>query len=84
MNIIDAVKSGKRFKRKTYINWAYVTRIGEINNEHGAPIYIDSEEILAEDWEVEEETVTITKSQLKEACDKYKPFHYLARELGFK
>lgn len=60
MTIIEAVKSGKRFSRRGWRffdpsmpSWQYVE--------------FTPEDILAEDWEVLEEKITVTKAQLEKA-----------------
>jgi hypothetical protein len=62
MNIIEAVKSGKRIKRKGWPNkncWA---------QRDGYRMYrILEEDLLADDWEVEEKQVTITESDFSAA-----------------
>jgi hypothetical protein len=59
MNIIDAVKSGKRFKRKTHFLW---------NDNHPDTIYGFSYiSILATDWEIEELKIQITEKELDQA-----------------
>lgn len=62
MNIIEAIKSGKDFRRSIWkSNWyAHVTRFYEIrieghNNDRVIP---NCEDILADDWEVKEEEKT--------------------------
>lgn len=53
MNFLDAVKSGKRFRRKGSTKWN--------NNKLFS-------EFMTEDWEIEEPTVTTTASQVESAC----------------
>ena len=55
MNIIEAVKSGLPYKRKSHSCW-----FDKTNHWRG-------DDILADDWEVQEQTVTITKRELREA-----------------
>ena len=56
MDLISAVKSGKRFKRKQILCWT------------SSALTVDREDILADDWEIEEEKITITKEEFKRAC----------------
>lgn len=85
MNIMEAIKSGKRFKRKGWDKF------------HSKSEYtiIDFDILLADDWEVESEPVLITREQFDAAwrravdvCEnmEIKTFHYLyelvVRELG--
>ena len=70
MNIIEAIKSGKRFKRKNGTAWLF-------NNE----VYSYSRDcILADDWEVEEPTIRITRTEYYNA---YKTAECEAKESGF-
>lgn len=61
MNIIEALKSGKRFRRAGFQTY-YSPGI------HDA--YFCYDEIIATDWEVEEKTITITEEQLLQAWKK--------------
>lgn len=83
MNIIEAVKSGKRFKRKQdHKYWEPMSNF--------YTLYLDAIAILADDWEIDEDKVEITRSQLNAAYtksffeDTLSPFDRLAKELGFK
>ena len=60
MTLIEAVKSGKRFKRKDF----------ELYYEPGSVCRYSYEDIVAEDWEIEEDVVTITKSKFYDAVAK--------------
>lgn len=53
MNIIEAIKSGKRFKRKREVRWVEDPRL--------QPYHFH--EVIADDWEIEEKKVEITKGQ---------------------
>jgi hypothetical protein len=57
MNILEAIKSGKRFKRE---GWDKFHSKSEYPN-------IDFDIILADDWETEPESVKVTKKQLLRA-----------------
>ena len=59
MNIIEAIKSGKPFRRKSWTNRGYLSPIGSID--------LSCEAVIADDWEVEEKQVTITESDFKAA-----------------
>lgn len=77
MNIIEAIKSGKRFRRKGWEIWS----AGEesiVGYTHGlivgpktmvqtTGIFLQKEDILADDWQIEEKVVEITESQLSDA-----------------
>lgn len=88
MNIIDAIKSGKRFMRKSQPNQGFWYHAGS-----GLTFYVN--DILADDWEIESEAVWITREDFdaawRRAVDvsenmEIKTFHYLyelvVRELG--
>lgn len=59
MNIIEALKSGKRIKRKDDPTWFTYVK------------YFTLESVLATDWQVEEEerTIQITESEFWEAAN---------------
>lgn len=102
MNIIEAIKSGKRINRKndstTHINSKAIGDITLVFNRTTQPVIetlgICVEDLLADDWEVEEEKIEVTKRQLKHVFentafalfddDKTKAFDYFAKKLGFK
>jgi hypothetical protein len=56
MNIIDAVKSGKRRKRTNTTDW---------EDAEGSYIYT-IKDILATDWEIEERKIEISESELNQ------------------
>ena len=62
MNLIEAIKSGKRFKRP---HWDIY-----YSNQMEEELQLSIEELLAEDWEVEEKQVTITLSQFTRAWNR--------------
>lgn len=67
MTIIEALRSGKRFKREHEKVWSYPT----------APMsdgrfYFSKENILAEDWMIEDDVITLTKQELKNILVRYK------------
>jgi hypothetical protein len=59
MNIIEAVKSGKRFRRKAWCGSMY-----KFFDEWSSLVSTD---IASDDWEVEEPKVMITREQLFKA-----------------
>jgi hypothetical protein len=63
MNIIEAIKSGKRFKRK---QWDNLAAIFDYCFYEDYKCFL-KEDLLADDWEVEELSVTITRDKLTEA-----------------
>lgn len=61
MTILDAVRSGKKFKRKGDALWF----------EPGYAAEFTVAQVLAEDWEIEEKTVEISRSQfMSVVCNK--------------
>lgn len=99
MTIIEAIKSGRRFRRKGAKEWYYVDTdlddedavvcFKDGDEDSSVPMYVP--ELLADDWEVEEEQVSITRGKLERALDRvfgespypYKFREMLAKELGF-
>lgn len=73
MNIQDAIKSGKPFRPKSSNNdtWMNVDDIGRIiNDELKINMYLNREDILAEDWILKQEPRKVTLYQyLIEAGD---------------
>jgi len=64
VNIIEAIKSGKRFRRKSWTTrpWLWLeAQTEEVFNHH---LELPVEAITADDWEVEEAEVTINRSIL--------------------
>jgi hypothetical protein len=61
MTILDVIKSGKRFRRKGYHTAWF--------SSEDIVLWLNSD-VLAEDWEVEENSITITESVLKAAWEK--------------
>ena len=59
MNILEAIQSGKKFRRPNQ---------GWYNYKYDGPIHIA--DIRADDWMIGEKTVPITYNQFKEACIK--------------
>ena len=64
MNIIEAVKSGKIFKRKADIEYNYNSSL-----QHDAWYQFNTRDILADDWEIEERTITITENAVDAAWE---------------
>lgn len=57
MNLIEAIKSGKRIRQKSKNIW--------LEPKDGK--YFSVDQILADDWEIEEATIAITGSQFDTA-----------------
>jgi hypothetical protein len=74
MNIIDAIKSGKRIKRSMWPEFKHY------ENHYGAK-YTAREDILADDWEIESHRVTITREQFNKAWDKAKTDKWIGLEV---
>lgn len=100
MNIIEAIKSGKRFKRKHASKWhdfknggIYYTDIdGDYVNLHNLRV----NEVLADDWEIEEKRVGVSAKDLntlffqyrlwqrKDDSDTHQVQEFLLKELGLE
>ena len=101
MNIIDAIKSGRPFKRSGWDDsmWCqveennegceaifFVTTVGTLSREFLS--YKD--DLCADDWEVQEDGITLTKSQVRKALRDATGTVNIAKErklfdlLGFK
>lgn len=95
MNVIEAIKSGKRFRRASW-------NPGDWAEPHEAQEVLKNtmfEALIAEDWEVESQVICVTKSQVCAAWSKamakwsarpeytpphMTPFPEFLEELGFK
>lgn len=64
MNIIEAIKTGKRFKRKSWSPRQYC------DIKKTPDLHFLIEEVMANDWEIEPYVVTITRDQFNRAWDK--------------
>ncbi len=71
MNLIEAIKSGMPFKRLNWQVWTsyYGTHITQPGLTQGArQAHLCYDDILANDWEIQEMSVTITSSQFWKAA----------------
>lgn len=102
MNLIEAMKSGKRFKRKNNDKWSqcFEPKTGPHTDLVGCGYFVHDGEfsssinlyysdLVADDWEIEEEKIELTWKQIENVIANYvTDFNYdltNAREdLGFK
>lgn len=86
MNIIEAIKSGRRFRR---ISWK--TNEWILQDRCDLPVRLSRDDIVADDWEIESKPVMITREKLEQAWEESfgwnEPygalsFKCLAEELG--
>lgn len=65
MNLIAAVKSGYRFRRKAWLEAAgwHTVSGGEIVDDLGAYYPVDADDLLADDWEIEPPTPVLCMSE---------------------
>lgn len=61
MDLVSAIKSGKRFSRPRAVAWC------EPDNNFYS---FKREDILADDWEIEEKSVMVTERELRDAFEK--------------
>jgi hypothetical protein len=66
MNIIEAIKSGRRFRRKGLDDYMFVDSDYFLNNLDS----IKREFLSADDWEIESAPVMITREQFDAAFEK--------------
>ena len=82
MTILEAIKSGKPFKRAAKFNYYTIS-----NKDVFILTYYD---IIADDWEVEEKKIEVTETQLRDAYHKAygqidgTTIENLVKLLGFK
>jgi hypothetical protein len=67
MNIIEAIKSGRPFRRNNEDGNLWLTPLDPVKDGCFQFLLAD---ILADDWEVESASVTITREQFNAAWDK--------------
>lgn len=106
MNLIEAIKSGKRFRRLVetpgfdsgYSCWYFIQGNSILTDQGSTISFKNTNSILSEDWEIEEEKIELTFEQVLNACEIYKKhFDYchtedkciglmfdLKQKLGFK
>lgn len=93
MNIISAIKSGKRFTHpnRSILESSEVIHVDRWIRSNQDCYSFTREEILSEEWIIEEEKIEITRSQLSDAWiksvwrdDKKGSFELFLMELGFK
>ena len=95
MTLQEAIKSGKRIRRQKYIrfDWLTVTHDKLVNRSYGFFEPFKMEDILADDWEVEEEKRELKWIQIEAILEKLLSFDARAnarfkksfkKELGFK
>ncbi len=74
MTLIEAMKSGFRFKRRAWSHWSWV---GPLRTNDGATLYfqdeagkfcIQPESVMADDYEIDEPSITITRTQFDAIC----------------
>lgn len=106
MNIIEAIKSGKDFKRKSFDGWLSVHREEEEEEEEKSSlcglIYVcdtgdnfdwREEDILADDWEIQEEKLELSWSEIEQVLEThfglsnsqvFANLYEIKEKLGFK
>lgn len=72
MNIIEAIKSGKPFRRQGHAHWMQTSGDYVRVHEPDGPsmVEFDRRDLLADDWEISEPTVTITAKKFWDAWAK--------------
>ena len=70
MNLIKAIKSGKRFKRPGQSGWHDNSFLKQAGPDRKTLYGFNEVDILAEDWIIEEKEVTITASQFDKAVSR--------------
>lgn len=68
MNIVEAVKTEKRFRRKGTKEWFEMENTA--GNNYYPTLLMDKEGLLADDYEVEEIRLALTAEQIRLAFDK--------------
>lgn len=91
VNFIEAVNSGKRFRRSSDSNWLYILN-GSVMIRGRAANICSMVDFINYEFELEEEKIEITESEFDYVCLKYRSIYparcgafrdYLKKELGF-
>jgi hypothetical protein len=94
MTLIEAIKSGKRFKRECFQEFLSMKH-EKISFENGIDltfVTLREKDYLADDWILEEKEITITESQLEDVIKQSLIKHgssssnfieHIKKELGF-
>lgn len=69
MNLIEAIKSGRSFRRRGHQYWMKTLNNADVaEKECGVVVTgFSPSEVTADDWEIKEPTVTITRQQFYDA-----------------
>ena len=69
MNLKEAIESGRPFRRPSFPAnlWYSYANCSAMSRSDGEVYHPDCADICADDWEVQEPTVTITRTQLASA-----------------
>lgn len=71
MTLIEALKSGRPFKRKGDRFWCVAPDTLEIPHEDGdGQTIVKRQDILVDDWEIQDKKVEITRTEFWEAVNK--------------
>lgn len=73
MNLIDAIKSGKPYRRQGESDWVlkWDGCFSEWLRYENCRATFTAGDILADNWEIQEPTVTITRAQLEKAITQW-------------
>jgi hypothetical protein len=89
VNLHDAIKSGKPYRRKGWKHWRQAFDGAFLQRNWMLPYTETVQDVTADDWETLEPTVTITRTQLGDAvlgwmreCAPALSFDKLASKLG--
>jgi hypothetical protein len=71
MPLKEAIEKKRKFKRPIHDSWLYVEAKGIYREVDNNLFPLDStDDLCAEDWEIEEKTATVTESQIRDAIIK--------------
>ena len=71
MNIVDAMKSGKTVKRKPWNRFGHIEYFDRFTFTNNHTTLLEKEDVIADDWEIEEQKVEVTKNQIRDLLNKY-------------
>jgi len=94
MNLIDAIKSGRPFKRADGWWTEWIVMHGNINqspmdgyafwSEDGCLIGVTKEDFIAGDWEIQESSISITPTQFWDAYNRRCNHSHIETDYGYR
>lgn len=83
MNIQEAIRSGRPFRRPNHFSYLHVSGSKILNKSEFNDYYrLTSYDVLADDWELEEKKIVLTRGQFDQICTDQLKSVYAGSSLG--